>query len=512
MILRLWHKLFFTIIGITGLVLVLSLYISDLSVKKGFLSYINQVESNRLNDLTENLIDGYQDENDWEFIRDNRRLWQRFNQRPRTPLPSNRKDLNESLPRLIDLAKKEGKGQNRVEPFDRPRHRPPSSRSERGDRGETRERRPPPHLGRPPPTNLVLLDQNKQYVMGGRGSPLELSTAKLKVLKSNNNIIGYLQFEPFTQFTDELDKQFIQYQKTAFFKIALLALIVILIGTALLAVYLRSRIKIIGHHASLLASGDFSPQTLDKSNDELGQLSQKLDILGRTLKDTQISRRRWVSDISHELRTPVAVLQGEIEAIQDGIRAMTNESIKSLHTETLRLSRLINDLHQLSLSDIGALNYVKKPLNVVALVQTVLTKHQQQFDIKDINVNFRTSHEHLLISADEQRLEQLFSNLANNSQHYTAQSGQIEINIIKKKNNILINWEDSKPGVTNEELDQIFQRLYRVEESRNRNEGGSGLGLSISKSIVEAHDATITANHSSLGGISFTITFKTSPI
>ena len=500
MIFRLWHKLALTVIGITGIVLVLSLYISDLSVKKGFLSYINQVESNRLDGLKYNLIEGYQEHGDWEFIRDNRRLWHRYNQRSNSPLPGDRDAYNKPQPRLNDLAKRENKGKRRHDPFEQPHLRRPP----KGERGDKRHR---PRRGSRPPKNLILLDENKQHVMGG-GGHLQSATALLKKIDLDDKTIGYLQFEPFTQFTDELDKQFIQYQNNAFLKIALLALGIIFIGTALLAAYLRSRINKIGDHAGLLTSGDFSPQSLDKSKDELGQLSQKLNILGQTLEDNRISRRRWVSDISHELRTPVAVLQGEIEAIQDGIRDMSDESVKSLHNETIRLSRLIDDLHQLSLSDIGALNYIKAPLNIVTLVQSVLSKNKSQFDLKNINVSFKSDNEKLMISADEQRLEQLFSNLANNSQHYTADSGQIEINITKKENKIIIEWSDSEPGVSDDELKQIFNRLYRVEESRNRNEGGAGLGLSISKNIAEAHDATITAKHASLGGISFTITFN----
>ena len=519
MIYRLWHKLVLTIIGITGIVLILSLYISDQSVKKGFLSYINQVESNRLNGLASNLIEGYQESNDWEFIRGNRRLWHRFNQRSKSPLPRGNNPLSDkrvdnSLQIINDLATKEKRDLRPPRPndhlFDRP---PPRKKAREGSRPPPRnefrgERSPPRRNSQPPPKNLVLLDGNKNYVMGGGGAPLESSTAILKNISTEGKVVGFLQFEPFTQFTDELDKQFIQYQNNAFLKIALLALGIILIGTALLAAYLRSRINKIGDQAGLLTSGDFSPQSLDKSNDELGQLSHKLNLLGKTLEDNRLSRRRWVSDISHELRTPVAVLQGEIEAIQDGIREMNIESVNSLHNETLRLSRLVNDLHQLSLSDIGALNYIKAPVNIVELVKGILLKHEHQFKIKNIAVKFDAMDDELIVIADAQRLEQLFSNLATNSQHYTLESGQLVITIKQLHKNIIVEWSDSKPGVTDEELDNLFERLYRVEESRNRNAGGSGLGLSICKNIVEAHDASIIAEHSSLGGITFVMTFK----
>jgi len=522
MIFRLWHKLVLTIIGITGVVLILALFISDQSVKKGFLSYINQVEANRLDSLAQNLIEGYQENSDWVFIRDNRRLWHRYNQRSRSPLPKNRDQPENAMPQLHELANRADDKRRPPEFTDRPPRRPPPKRSRSSSdkqhspedvflrqpppRGKRGERGPPRRGKRPPPRNLVLLDDNKQFVIGGR-KPTHSQEAVLRSLTLDQNVIGYLQFTPFTKFTDELDKQFIQYQNNAFLKIALLALGIILLGAALLAAYLRSRINKIGDHARLLTSGDFSSQNLDKSKDELGQLSTKLDVLGKTLEDNRVARQRWVSDISHELRTPVAVLQGEIEAIQDGIRDMSSDSVNSLHHETLRLSRLITDLHQLSLSDIGALNYVKEPLNLVELVRDIIAKHQYQFDAKNITVKFNSNHDELLLSGDEQRLEQLFSNLANNSQHYTRESGRLEISLSQKKIGIIVEWSDSEPGVTDEESAHIFERLYRVEESRNRNAGGSGLGLSICKNIVEAHEGNIVAKHSALGGITFVITF-----
>ena len=183
MIFKLWHKLVLTIIGITGIVLILSLYISDQSVKKGFLSYINQVESNRLNGLVSNLVEGYQEDNNWEFIRGNRRLWHRYNQRSNSPLPNNNIEVEQSIPRLNDLVKKEGNSQRRQRLPDRPKNRPPRDREledqerpnqkskhrpppRRGDNGE--RRRPPPRRNsKPPPLNLVLLDANQEYVMGG---------------------------------------------------------------------------------------------------------------------------------------------------------------------------------------------------------------------------------------------------------------------------------------------------------------------------------------------------------
>lgn len=508
MIFRLWHKLVLTIIGITGIVLISALFISDRSVKKGFLAYINQVEANRLDSLVENLTQGYLENNSWEFIRDNHRLWHRYNRRSNSPLPLYREN---STPSLHTIASRESDGTGRYR-GERPHHRPPPHYFEKPNKNrppieeDRSQKRSPPHHRGPKriPKGLVLLDSNKEFVVG-KTKTIFSGENVLRPINLDDQIIGYLQFEPFTKFTEELDQQFIQYQNHAFLKIALMALAVVLAGAALFAAYLRFRINKIGDHAGLLTSGDFSPQHLDASRDEIGQLSKKLDILGKTLADNQLSRRRWVSDISHELRTPVAVLQGEIEGIIDGVRKMNTDSLHSLHQETLRLSRLVDDLYQLSLSDMGALNYEKEPLNIVEVVSDILDNYRHTLAEKEISVALDISDNELIVEGDSQRLEQLFVNLAVNSQHYTSHAGSLNVSIKKHAGFAVIEWSDSAPGVSDEQLEKLFDRLYRVEASRNRNEGGSGLGLSISKNIVEAHAGEISATHSSLGGIAFII-------
>ncbi|MEB8431086.1 ATP-binding protein [Cocleimonas sp. KMM 6892] len=517
---KLWHKLVLTIVCITGIVLILAIFLSNQSVKSGFLAYLNDVEERRSDSFSVVLLRQYHKHGNWDFIKGNRRLWERSFYQSR--------DINvrkeEAQPvldvNIIGKRAKESEG-----PAERPEgRRPPPGKFPPPPRKKHLEAigNPPPLFiednefrseqprsvsrgaTKPPPKSMALLDANKSFLVGGTQAS---ENATLKPLKFSGKVVGYIRSEPFNEITDELDQQFVQHQNQAFIKISLWALAIVLIGAGLFAAYLRSRINKIGDQAGLLTSGDYRCQSIDKSQDELGQLSKKLNILGETLEENRSSRRRWISDISHELRTPVTVLKGEIEAIQDKVRELTPSSIDSLHQEVLRLSRLISDLNELSLSDLGALSYHKETLNIVELVEDIITQHQHQFDEKNISVTFNSSNENIEIDGDGQRLEQLFANLANNSQHYTCTSGQLEINIKKQADSVIIEWSDSEPGVSDEELGRLFERLYRVEASRNRNAGGSGLGLSIAQNIVAAHDGNIEAKHSPLGGISFVITF-----
>jgi two-component system sensor histidine kinase BaeS len=227
-----------------------------------------------------------------------------------------------------------------------------------------------------------------------------------------------------------------------------------------------------------------------------------------TLEKNEQARRQWVADISHELRTPIAVLRGELEALLDGIRTITPETIQSLHAEAMRLNRLVDDLYQLSLSDIGALTYRKENLDLVEVLRDSIESYRTEFGRKGIIVTKDLPREReIMVFADRERLNQLFANVLENSLRYTDRGGELVIGLTFTEGHITIEFQDSTPGVPEEELDRLFERLYRVEGSRSRTSGGAGLGLAISKDIVEAHEGTISAHPSPLGGLLIRITF-----
>ena len=484
---KLWHKLALTFVGLTGIVLILAVILSRQSINTGFLEYLNNIEANRTNKVTYQLKVDYEVNGSWEFLRNDKHLWRQYlRQNLQSPL---RRQQRRKMPlRLDQLGERFGEA------------------SRQNNRSPEFKRRPPPRGNRPPPQDkmITLLDKDQKLIVGSKN---QSSSASLIPIMIDENTIGYLRIKAFTKITDQLDQQFLRYQNNAFTKIAFIALGIILIGAWVLASYLRKRIERIGQQADHLMAGNFKARNIHVSTDELGQLEAQLNHLGETLEKNRTSRQRWISDISHELRTPVAILRGECEALLDGVRELTPESVESLQQEVLRLNRLVDDLHVLSLSDMGALSYDKEKLDINALINNVLKHHTEQFEDKNITVNLHNKNERLFIQGDEQRLTQLFSNLANNSLHYTRDSGVLEVTVTHSNNKVHINWSDSEPGVTDKELSQLFERLYRVESSRNRNTGGSGLGLSICQKIVEAHEGEMVAKHSHLGGISFVMTF-----
>lgn len=215
-------------------------------------------------------------------------------------------------------------------------------------------------------------------------------------------------------------------------------------------------------------------------------------------------RRDLMADISHELRTPLAVLRGELEAIQDGVRRFTPESIPSLQAEVATLTKLVDDLHQLSMSDEG-----RWPTRKPHWISSPCWKwrralFRERFASRQLSIQVSLP-EQAMIFGDRDRLMQLFNNLLENSLRYTDSGGSLHITARRSGRMLVIDFADSAPGVSDEQLARLCERFYRAEGSRNRASGGSGLGLAICLNIVAAHGGTLRADHSPFGGVSIKV-------
>jgi two-component system sensor histidine kinase BaeS len=208
----------------------------------------------------------------------------------------------------------------------------------------------------------------------------------------------------------------------------------------------------------------------------------------------------------------LSILKGQVEALEDGIRPFDLKAIKLLGGEVNRLGKLVDDLFQLSLSDLGALSYSKEPLNLSHLVEVTMDHFEERLAIKELDLQISlTRCSKVKILADPQRLRQSLINIVENSIRYTDAGGCIKVSCNQQGRSVFLRLEDSTPSVPPQQLGQLFQRLYRGESSRNRKTGGAGLGLTIVKAIIEAHEASITAKHSSLGGLLLELKFPIIP-
>lgn len=484
---RITYRLFLVILAAAVLSVVSMLLIGRWSIDRGFRRYIDNVEKIQLARLATRLEAGYAKQGSWDFLKKEPEQWLRL--------------IVESFP--------EGHMGPPV---------PPIEQGDSPDKDRVANRRPLPPPGAHGPfimgggrggdhgigMHFILLDEAKKPLFAPPSIP---PNALLKPLRHQGKTIGYLGLMPHIQPPNELQNRFLKEQRVA---LSLVAGTLVLLAAGFsfpLARRLIRPIRALAAATDLLAAGEFSTRVPVTSADELGQLARGFNSLAQSLEMNEQTRRQWVADISHELRTPLAILRGEIEAIQDGIRPADPDSIDSLHGEVLRLERLVNDLYQLSLSDLGALTYRKEELDIESLLSSVLASYHAPFDARGIAMEAGIPRDgKAVVFGDPERIHQLFTNLFDNALKYTDPGGTIAVRLTCQEGHVIIDMEDSAPGVPPGELDRLFERLYRVETSRNRAAGGAGLGLAICRNIVEAHAGAIDARPSSLGGLWIRVT------
>jgi two-component system, OmpR family, sensor histidine kinase BaeS len=354
------------------------------------------------------------------------------------------------------------------------------------------------HQGRRPP-RLWLLDAHQQ-VISGPPSHATLHLENARALLHENQIVGWLAMRPNSFISDKLTQAFHRQQIHSYYVIAALALLVSALAAWLLVRQLLVPIKHLAQGVRALGNGDYHTRIQTQGSDELGRLGEDFNHLACALERNEQMRRQWFADISHELRTPLAVLYGEIEAMRDGVRPVTSAALTALHNETYALSKLVDDLYELALSDVGALDYRKELFDVGEVLEAAVTAFQPRFQAHGLALACRILSP-APVRADAARLTQLFGNLLENSLRYTDSGGSLEIILNCDKQRIYIDFQDSAPGVAEDMLEKLFERLYRADKSRSRALGGAGLGLAICRNIMTAHQGVIQARLSPLGGV-----------
>ncbi|AMO93285.1 HAMP domain protein [Collimonas fungivorans] len=347
-----------------------------------------------------------------------------------------------------------------------------------------------------------LLDTHLQRIAGNLR--VDANSIRRPVIVDGQTV-GWIAMAPFQEMMSTNDERFLEKQRKVWIVIGFTSLAVIAILTFFLTRALLDRVRGLVRATHRLAAGDYASRIEVGSLDELGALAQDFNRMAHALEHNERARRTFMADISHELRTPLAVIRAELEAIQDGIRLPNTQSFDAMHREIGQLGKLIDDLHDLALTDIGALAYRRLPIDLTTILKTALASMQGRFNAKDLHLETHLTPEALIVIGDERRLQQLFANLLENTLRYTDNGGQINVSCTHTDGLVMIIFEDSAPGVPEDKLNHLFDRFYRVEASRNRASGGSGLGLAICRNIAEAHNGHISATASPLGGLRISI-------
>ncbi len=258
--------------------------------------------------------------------------------------------------------------------------------------------------------------------------------------------------------------------------------------------------------AKRLGDGDFSQRVQVKDKSELGELAGTFNSMASDLEKAEQLRRNMVADIAHELRTPLSNIKGHLEAVRDGVMKPDANTIRSLDEEATLLSRLIDDLQELSLAEAGELKLVRQAENITELIKQATAGVQPQATAKGLSLSIDLPDKLPPANIDSHRISQVLRNLLENAMANTAKGGTITVTAKQEGKYLEVAVSDTGEGIPAEDLPNIFERFYRVDKSRARATGGTGLGLTISKRLVEAHGGTIEAQSELGKGSRFSFT------
>ncbi|MBP7092061.1 MAG: HAMP domain-containing protein [Anaerolineaceae bacterium] len=328
----------------------------------------------------------------------------------------------------------------------------------------------------------------------------ERHMASMNEIMNNANAMGnnqQMQSELFSQYT------------TAVYEAVTYAALAALIAAILASFFIsRQVVTPMLHMMSLsqrIAEGEYQErlalpggQQADQT-DELGQLALRFNQMADKLEKTETMRRQLIGDVTHELRTPLTAVKGYLEGLMDGVLPADPETYEQIHSEIDRLQRLVNDLQELSRVEAGAIQLNLAPVPPERLIERIQSTFGRQFEDKNIQLvtDVETGLPNLFV--DKDRIIQVLTNLAGNALQYTPNGGKVSISVRREKSEILFAVKDTGIGISTEQLTFIFNRFYRTDKSRNRASGGSGIGLTIAKALVQAHQGKIWAESNGEG-------------
>lgn len=332
--------------------------------------------------------------------------------------------------------------------------------------------------------------------------------------------------------TDSLQTDFLARVNRAVFLAALAAGIVALVLGGLLVRQITAPLGELAGAASRIAGGNLDTRVEITNTDELGRVGAAFNQMAASLDRQEELRRNLMADIAHELRTPISVIQGQVEALQDGIFPVTEESLEPIYNNSLLLNRLVEDLRTLAHAEAGQLDLSRQPVNLADIVTDLFDDLRSQADARDVTLTADVPANLPPADADPQRLRQVLLNLLSNGIRHTPAGGTVSIQCTVCSEQFTVNsnqWQgdeqlttdhwslitghcllitvrDSGPGIPPEDLPHIFDRFYRGDKSRSRQTGGMGLGLAIAKELVEAHGGRIWAESRPDEGAAFHVT------
>ena len=261
-----------------------------------------------------------------------------------------------------------------------------------------------------------------------------------------------------------------------------------------------------------ISTGDYHERVKAPSQDELGAWATSFNQMAEALERTERRRLELIGDVAHELRTPLSGIKSSLEGLVDGALPCEPDTFLGLQHEVSRMQRLVNDLGDLSRAEAGQVHLERRPVDVGELIDSAAARLHSQFEDKDVALHVEIPRGLPQPAADANCMTQVLLNLLGNALQYTPSGGQVTVRAWAERDELVVAVQDSGIGLAPEHLPHIFERFYRVDKSRSRAGGGSGIGLTIAKHLVEAHGGRIWASSPGLNrGSTFTFALLLSP-
>jgi two-component system, OmpR family, sensor histidine kinase BaeS len=359
---------------------------------------------------------------------------------------------------------------------------------------------------------LVSTDRTVLFSNGGEQVDDKVSRSKLNdaiTMQFNGETIGWLLFKPTqrTYTSNTPEGIFLRTVNRATLVSAGVAVLLALLLGGLLAYTMTNSLRELTDATFEIARGHFGKQVKVRTRDEIGELAESFNQMSLKLDQATKARLQMTADIAHDLRSPLSVITGYAEALNDNKLLGTPEIYGILLQETKHLDHLVDDLRLLSLADTGELSLTLQPMSPITLIQRVAARHAVAASQHQLDLQLKTQENLPLVNVDVERMSQVLDNLILNAFRYTPEGGRIELGVASQDDSVEFTVSDTGRGIDAADLPHVFDRFYRGDKSRQHN-GESGLGLAIAKSIVEAHSGSISVESQPGQGAKFTISLK----
>jgi two-component system, OmpR family, sensor histidine kinase BaeS len=495
--LRLFHKLFLLVAGSALLAALAMAIVLSLNLKRGFADYLDARDSEQLRAFAGAAANAIQARSDAAAFAATGAPWHTLIEelaqrgdipdvKPGTPFPGLGKP-GRTRPRELELDKIQNPpGRDDVQPT------------------QQLESAKPRRVRRPPPDGfairLMLFDLNGQQLFGP--APARQAAMIEQAIVVAGQRIAIARLLPRAPIPRTVDASFLRSQYRSAGLLTLMLLVLASIAAFYFARSGAARLLAMQRATTAIASGDLSSRVQINGSDEISAMGQNINSMAQNLQQLDNARRRWLAEISHELRTPLSVIVGELDALRLNVRPLTMTAVVSLSEEAQRIERIVSDLHFLALSDLSGVPCQFAPCDAVMIVNKVTSKVTKEFVAAGIDLDLNLHGLSALpVVWDAIRITQLLGNLLSNSLRYTDAPGKVVLTMRRDEKQVFLTLNDSAPGVGQGDLARIFEPLFRLDSSRARVSGGSGLGLAVSQSIVRAHAGSIQASASALGGL-----------